>query len=579
MAATIQVRRGTAAALSAANPTPVSGEIVWEEDTNKLKVGDGTNQWSSLLYAEGSTASQGVVNVKDFGAAGNGVADDTQAVASAVAVVASGGTVLFPPGTYKITQTLTFSNLSGVTLKGLGKSSVLHAEDPSPVSPATAAIDCLVFDRTCSNVELESLSFIGACTADEPDPKSSVLFKGPQCVVRNCFFKNFNNGILIRETDTNLPVIATDCKVLNSVFEDIVGKDLYLADGVTPRGEVGYAVFTVGKRTTISGNTFLNVWRHDIYLPGAAFPNGGAQCCIVRGNTSQSCQFVSIALNAKEGQPGGSSFHVIEGNTIRDCQGAPANPGDPTGPAIAISNNSFNNVVSNNTILNSGGPGIKLEGADVATSGAETYDLRPSRNVIIGNIIHDSGGTHVSCINGSFNLFVGNVISSEGVTAATQRGIEIGDSGSLSLPVEGNIIGDNIYSGLSGSPFVSSLINSGGDPAFGVATNPTTASFDQGGVVPETAEVVFLSAPETIAASGYSLRLPIPSPGRKVTFIRTDGTSKKIAILGDQLNEPAIDGTVPTYSTSSYFPASTPGRRLTVVSDGTNWYSISDHTS
>jgi hypothetical protein len=47
----IQHKRGTAAALTAANPTIASGEIVVETDTLRLKVGDGTTAWTSLSYA------------------------------------------------------------------------------------------------------------------------------------------------------------------------------------------------------------------------------------------------------------------------------------------------------------------------------------------------------------------------------------------------------------------------------------------------------------------------------------------------------------------------------------------------
>jgi hypothetical protein len=47
----IQHKRGTAAALTAANPTIASGEIVVETDTLRLKVGDGTTSWNSLAYA------------------------------------------------------------------------------------------------------------------------------------------------------------------------------------------------------------------------------------------------------------------------------------------------------------------------------------------------------------------------------------------------------------------------------------------------------------------------------------------------------------------------------------------------
>ncbi len=50
MATRMQQRRGTAAQWTAANPTLAAGEIGFETDTNKFKVGDGTNTWSNLTY-------------------------------------------------------------------------------------------------------------------------------------------------------------------------------------------------------------------------------------------------------------------------------------------------------------------------------------------------------------------------------------------------------------------------------------------------------------------------------------------------------------------------------------------------
>jgi len=58
MAAIIQLKRGTAAALTSANPTLASGEVVFETDTKKMKVGDGTTAWTSLAY----TATDGDVS-------------------------------------------------------------------------------------------------------------------------------------------------------------------------------------------------------------------------------------------------------------------------------------------------------------------------------------------------------------------------------------------------------------------------------------------------------------------------------------------------------------------------------------
>ena len=46
----IQVRRGTAAQWTSANPTLAAGEIGLESDTRKIKFGDGSTAWSSLNY-------------------------------------------------------------------------------------------------------------------------------------------------------------------------------------------------------------------------------------------------------------------------------------------------------------------------------------------------------------------------------------------------------------------------------------------------------------------------------------------------------------------------------------------------
>jgi hypothetical protein len=50
MAARMQQRRGTASQWTSANPVLGSGEIGFETDTSKFKIGDGTSTWSNLTY-------------------------------------------------------------------------------------------------------------------------------------------------------------------------------------------------------------------------------------------------------------------------------------------------------------------------------------------------------------------------------------------------------------------------------------------------------------------------------------------------------------------------------------------------
>lgn len=47
----IQIRRGTAAQWTSANPTLAAGEFGYETDTNKAKIGNGSSAWTALSYA------------------------------------------------------------------------------------------------------------------------------------------------------------------------------------------------------------------------------------------------------------------------------------------------------------------------------------------------------------------------------------------------------------------------------------------------------------------------------------------------------------------------------------------------
>lgn len=71
MAQIIQMRRGTAAEWTAANPLLAEGEQGVELDTHKWKVGDGLLRWGALPYVTGGPGPQGPQGVKgDTGATG-----------------------------------------------------------------------------------------------------------------------------------------------------------------------------------------------------------------------------------------------------------------------------------------------------------------------------------------------------------------------------------------------------------------------------------------------------------------------------------------------------------------------------
>jgi hypothetical protein len=80
MATQIQLRRDTAANWTSTNPTMAQGEAGYETDTGKLKVGDGTTAWNSLVYQAAANIVDGTIVNADVNAsaaiAGTKIAPD-----------------------------------------------------------------------------------------------------------------------------------------------------------------------------------------------------------------------------------------------------------------------------------------------------------------------------------------------------------------------------------------------------------------------------------------------------------------------------------------------------------------------
>jgi hypothetical protein len=198
-----------------------------------------------------------VINVKFYGSVGNNSANDTSAIAAAVAALpAAGGTLYFPSGTY-LTDTITIASKTGLTIRGDGQGvSVVKGRTGNKV---------LNVQSTCSNVTITGLTFNGNCSARTT---------GQQAVVLDCsklvFSKNeiINSGEYALTIGRNVAVngfVVSDNRIgLN--FAD--GINVYQSTAGTITGNVvdgpddDLCAIGASNNITVTGNVFRS--RNDL---------------------------------------------------------------------------------------------------------------------------------------------------------------------------------------------------------------------------------------------------------------------------------------------------------------------------
>lgn len=105
-----------------------------------------------MTIQRGSGQRLPFVDVRDFGAIGDGTNDDTSAINSAINSATPGVTIFFPAGTYKITTSLTISKL-GVILRGVGRGSSIISNSSSS--------HAIILANGLNNAEIRDMSIIG----------------------------------------------------------------------------------------------------------------------------------------------------------------------------------------------------------------------------------------------------------------------------------------------------------------------------------------------------------------------------------------------------------------------------------
>lgn len=129
------------------------------------------------------------LNVKDFGAKGDGVTDDTAAIQSAINASPSGGTIIFPEGKYCVSHTISIQNVPSLVIDGM--SSQRNTKIAWTGSQNGTIFDCVdeIFLHF-NNLEFNGI-WNGTRTANHAIKLRTLNASTYKTYISNCYFYGF----------------------------------------------------------------------------------------------------------------------------------------------------------------------------------------------------------------------------------------------------------------------------------------------------------------------------------------------------------------------------------------------------
>jgi hypothetical protein len=377
-----------------------------------------TGNGTARVTRDLNTRFADVVNVKDFGAIGNGV-DDTAAIQAAFN--AGSKNIFFPPGEYLVGSTLTINascNISGYGAK----------------LKATSSFNVIFV--TSSNVSISGIEIEGVGVTPEDNGR---LIRGQgvdngagqpptyikNLVIRDCYLHDAGYaGIRVQFVDGFL---VESCRIENV-------------------GYVGIAASSV-KNADINGNTIKDIPQNLTYNNeyGIYFSRSNnndlvrfpiSENCVTRNNTVANIPWEGLDCH------GGRNMYFCD-NKIDNCGSRLA------AISITYSDDQFNNYIdgpknvicTGNVISNAGGFGIRL-------GGDTPVILDMAKNILIANnSLSNCGTDSIERLSGGISIFAGiNVlVNGNTIESCTRTGVYIAGPHNDGVSVTNNVF-RRIYS-------------------------------------------------------------------------------------------------------------------------------------
>ena len=328
-----------------------------------------------------------VVSVKEFGAKGDGQADDTGAIQAAINAATEGTTIRFPSGVY-VASNFRVRNRSGLSFVGDGRNSVIKQK--------TGAERIATFERS-ADIVITKLAF----DANGKDSYGGVGFYSVKQVrVEDCWFWD-SAPRPIGKADRYSLVFARgdspsqDIRIINNVIDDLQlevdhSQRVLIDRNVVKRAvkTAGIGIFTIGNGAIAEDYRFTN--NKVIDAMGAGFSVGldppSSRDCIFRRITIANNEIthakvaafsIRLGTGNSSSPTAGNVFEdiVIKDNRIRVEAGAP----QPSQMILANTSGKagidFNRLMLTGNTIENNGP----KNRDYA------IDLRRIRNSVIAD--------------------------------------------------------------------------------------------------------------------------------------------------------------------------------------------------
>jgi len=354
-------------------------------------------------------------NVKDYGAVGDGVTDDTEAIQDAIDA-AGGGVIFLPAGDYLIKTTILLT--TGSQLVGMGHGSKIIADVSMNDGGLTPMLEVPSGNYY---TKMENICLIGnaAYTDVYGYHGSATSYKN---IIHNCYFEDFSNETAgyggIDLSNSNLNIITDnwliDCiygitlSGTNDEYDNIIKGNIITGARIGIFCEFPY-------RSVITNNT-ISATLYGIWLTGSYNSIGlntiTNNTIVVTGTNS-----LGIYLGVGSVTWGYNKNYVISNNAI-SAEGT-------NGQGIKLQNSE--NILINNNVI-------------VSTESGVWISANSKYNSLLNNNISSSYGVNVYTGGQYDNVIQGNYLHN------CDAGVRISNSTSVGPTIpEGTVVKDNTF--------------------------------------------------------------------------------------------------------------------------------------